>query len=68
MKKLVISMPAKKKSINIDDTLLNDTELIYTRVIGLQQSRNLNIKEVLTYELCAVPPALIDESQSHIED
>lgn len=62
LKKHIITMPANKKSIKIDDTPVYDTELIYTRVIGLQQSRNLNIKEVLTYELSAVPPALFDEN------
>ena len=44
-----------------DEHYFYDTDFIYTRVIDLQQSRDINIKEVLTYELSPVPPALIDE-------
>jgi len=58
LKKSLVTMPPIKKSIKIDDTHIYDTEQIYTRVIGLQQSRDLNIKEVLAYELSAFPPAL----------
>ena len=61
LKKSVTTMAANKKSIQIDGAPVYDTELIYTRVIGLQQSRDLNIKEVLSYELSAVPTALFDE-------
>ena len=62
LKKNVITMPAIKKSIQIDGRPIYNTELIYTRVIGLQQSRDLNIKDVLKYELSSVPPALFDEN------
>jgi len=45
-----------KKNVRI-----GDTELICNRVIGLQHySRDLNIKDVLTYELSLVPFALFD--------
>ena len=62
LKKCIVMMPDNKKYIKIDGTPVYDTELIYTRVIGLQQSRNLNIKDVLMYELSAVPPALFNEN------
>ena len=43
--------------------ILYDTELIYSRVIGLQAStREVNIKDVLSYELSPIPVALFDES------
>ena len=32
-------MPDAKKSIKIEATLVYDTELLYSRIIGLQQSR-----------------------------
>ena len=51
-----------EKSIKIDNTPVYDTEIIYTRVIGLQQSRDFDIKEVLSYELSAVPQALFNEN------
>ena len=54
-------MAVSKKSTNIDETAIYD-DLIYTRVIGLQQSRDIDIKEVPTGELSPVPPALFDES------
>ena len=55
-------MVVSKKSIKIDDTPIYDTDLIYTRVIGLQQSRDVDIKKVLNCVLSPVPPALFDES------
>lgn len=38
------------------------TQNSYTSVMGLQQSRDLDIKEVLIYELFATPPGLCDEN------
>ena len=39
-----------------------DTELVYTRVICLQQYRDIDIKDVLSYELSPTPASLCDES------
>ena len=61
LKKTVKTMPDVKKSIKIDDTPVYDTELLYSRIIGLQQSREMNIQDVLSYELSAVPSALFDK-------
>ena len=58
----MIVMAVSKKSITIDETPIYDTDLKYTRVIGLQQLRDINITQVLTSELSRVPPALFDES------
>ena len=54
-------MAVSKKSTNIHETAIYD-DLIYTRVIGLEQSRDIDIKEVPTGELSPVPPALFNES------
>ncbi|KAG0720169.1 hypothetical protein GWK47_006923 [Chionoecetes opilio] len=62
LKKQVTTMADSKKSLKIDGAPFRDTELIYIRVIGLQQSLDMDIKEVLTYELSATPPALFDEN------
>ena len=59
--KNVTTMQAAKKSMNSDGGLVYDTELIYTRVLGLQQSRDLDIKNILKHELSPVPQALFDE-------
>ena len=61
LKRSVTTMSSNRKAIKVDGTPVYDTELIYTRVIGLQQSRDLDIKDVLSYELSAIPPALFDE-------
>ncbi len=55
IKKKVITMQETKKSIKVGDTSVYDTELIFNRVMGLQQSGDLNIKDVLSYELSPVP-------------
>ena len=40
-----------------------DTDLIYMRVIGIQaNSREINVKELLSYELSPVPTAMFSES------
>ena len=54
-------MPDAKKSIKIEGTPVYDTELLYSRIIGLQQSRELDIRDILAYEPSAVPSALFDE-------
>ena len=61
LKKNVITMQETKKSITVGDTSVYDTKLIFNRVMGLQQSRDLNIKDVLSYELSPVPASLFDE-------
>ena len=58
LEKNVITMPDAKKSIKIEGTPVYDTELLYSRIIGLQQSRELDIRDILAYELSAVPSAL----------
>ena len=54
-------MPNAKKSMKIEGTPVYDTELLYSRIIGLQQSRELGIRDILAYELSAIPSALFDE-------
>ena len=55
-------MTSAKKSIKLDGKPVYDTELIYTRVICLQQYRDIDITDVLSYELSPVPASLFDES------
>ena len=60
--KNVTMMTSAKKSIKLDGQPVYDTELIYTRVICLQQYRDIDITDVLSYELSPVPASLFDES------
>ena len=53
----------KKKSIKVGAAKVYDTNLIYSRVIGLQASdRPVDITDLLAHELAPVPPALFIES------
>ena len=57
------TMAVMKKGISIGSKVLYDTELIFSRVIGLQaNSREVNFKDVLSYELAPIPIALFDDS------
>ena len=54
---------AKKKGIPIGSKVVYDTQLIFSCVIGLQaSSREVNFKDVLSYELAPIPTALFDDS------
>lgn len=54
----VETMAVTKKSIKVGDNKVYDTELTYSRVIGLQaSSRDVNINEVMSCDLSPVPTA-----------
>ena len=51
------------KYIKVGDTKVFNTELIYTRAIGIQvSSREIDIKQLLSCELSPVPTAMFSES------
>ena len=51
------------KYIKVGYTKVINTELIYTRVIGIQaSSQEIDIKQLLSYELSPVPTAMFSES------
>ena len=55
----VETMAATKKSLKVGDSKVYNTELIYSRVIGLQaSSRGVSINDVMSCELSPVPTAL----------
>ena len=58
----VITMSVTKRQIKVDKMSVYDTELIYSRVIGLQSSRDISMKDVLEYELSPVPTSLFEDS------
>ena len=56
-------MSVMRKGIKVRNKLMYDKELIFSRVIGLQaSSRNVDFKNVLSYELAPIPTALFDDS------
>ena len=63
LSRTVKTQAESRKYIKVGDTKVFDTELIYTRVIGIQaSSREIDIKELLSYELSPVPTAMFSES------
>ena len=60
--KKVITMSTMKRHIKIGNSKLYDTDLIYSRVIGLHTSRNMSMKEVLKFELSPIPTSLYEDS------
>ena len=54
-------MAVTKKGIAIGPKVVYDTQLIFSRVMGLQaSSREVNFKDVLSYELAPIPTALFN--------
>ena len=51
-----------KKVARVGNTIVCDAHLIYSRVVGLQQSRNIQLSDVLNYELSPVPASMFSES------
>lgn len=54
-------MAVKRKVVKVGNSNVYDTNLIYYRVLGLQQSRNIDIKAVLAHELSPVPTTMFDD-------
>ena len=63
IQKKVETMAVMKKSIKVGENKICDTNLIFSRVIGLQSSsRDVDIKAVLSFELSPIPTALFTDS------
>ena len=60
--KKVVTMSTMRRHIKIGNSQLYDTDLIYSRVIGLRTSRNMSMKEVLKFELSPIPTSLYEDS------
>ena len=61
--KVVEIQAAGKKHLKVGNTKVFDTNLIYTRVIGLQaSSRDIDINELLAHELAPVPTSMFADT------
>ena len=60
--KQVVTMAVTKKSLTVGNKEVYDVNLIYSRVLGLQQSRDIDLKKVLKHELAPVPTSMFKES------
>ena len=61
--KRVVTMDHARKHVKVGAVKVFDTNLIYSRVIGLQaRERDSGIKDVLGYELAPVPTSMFDDT------
>ena len=59
LSKKVHTLAITKKHIQVGKTKVHDTNLIYSRITGLQTSgREMNLNEVLMYELSPIPTSM----------
>ena len=57
--KVTTTMSACKKKVNVDGVGVFDTSLIFFRVLCLQKVRDIDMKNVMEYELAGVPPSML---------
>lgn len=55
-------MAVARKHIKVGQVDVYDTNLIYLRLLGLQQACELDLKDVMVYECSPVPTSLFEES------
>ena len=55
-------MIASKRGVTLGCNVIFDTELIYSRAIGLLPSRNIDSRDIFKYELSPVPTSMFDDS------
>ena len=60
--KQVVTMNAAKKSMTVGGKDVYDVNLIYTRVLGLQQSRDIDLADILKHELSPLPTSIFKET------
>jgi predicted nucleic acid-binding protein len=60
--KQVVTLNAAKKSIKVGGKDIYDVNLIYTRVLGLQQSRDVDLANILRHELSPLPTSIFKET------
>ena len=54
-------MEVSKKSVRVGDKDVYNVHLVYSRVLGLQQSRNIDFAEVLKHELAPLPTSVFKD-------
>ena len=57
----VNTMEHLKRGVNIGSKVVFDLESIFLRLLVVGQQRKMDILPIFGYELCAIPPSLMDE-------
>ena len=55
------TMAQRKRGMKVDDKTAFDLETIFLRLLMVGQKRHLQLAPIFQYELCNIPPSLIDE-------
>ena len=58
----IVTMAVAEKSVRVGDKDVYDANLIYSRVLGLQQSRSIELKDVLKHELAPIPTSMFKDN------
>ncbi len=61
LSKKVVTMSVTRKALKVGTTPVIDTNIIYCRVLILQQSRDIDLNRVLQYELAPVPTSMFND-------
>ena len=59
--KPVNTMEYLKKGVTIGEKVVFDLESIFLRLLIVGQQRDMELMPIFGYELCAIPPSLVDE-------
>ena len=62
LSKEVVTMAVTRKVLRVGATAVFDINLIYSRVIGMQQSHDIKLSDVLQNELAPVPASIFAEN------
>ena len=46
---------------NKTDKIMMDSEVLFRRLLGVSQQRDVNLEQVLSHELAPVPPSLFND-------
>ena len=61
LKNIVKILKTRKWGVVVGEKTVYDMEALFSRLLIVGQSRNIKLATVFEYELCAVPPSIIDE-------
>jgi len=59
--KQIVTMAVALKSVRVGDKNVYDVNLIYSRVLGVQQTRSINLTDVLKHELAPIPTSMFKD-------
>ena len=66
LSKKVTTMSVGKKHLKVGTVSVYDPTVIYSRILGLQNARGIDIKEALKYELAPIAASIFDEKSGEM--